>query len=124
MKIKISTEDKIFSWFIRKRDGRCIYPGCYKHVELNAKGFPVTLQASHYWSRRNEGTRFDPENVDTLCLSHHQMWGGDYRNEYTAFKKKQLGEKKYNDLRLRAHLYYKKDRKLALMFVKALWKSL
>lgn len=122
MNIKIRQEDKLFSQYIRTRDRKCV--NCKTWVVFNEEGNPLTHQCSHYWSRRNEGTRFDPLNCDTLCFSCHQKWGGDYRDEYTAFKKKQLGEKGYNDLRLRAHLYYKKDRKLALMYVKELLKTL
>lgn len=119
MKILIRREDTLFSKYIRTRDKwKCV--SCKKQYPENAQG----LHCSHYWSRRNEGTRFDPLNCDALCFFCHQKWGGDYRSEYTEFKKKQLGEKGYNDLRMRAHLYYKKDRKLALIYVKELLKSL
>lgn len=53
-------------------------------------------------------------------MACHMRWGGDYRDEYTEFKKKQLGEKGFKDLMVRAHTYAKKDRKLALMYVKSL----
>jgi hypothetical protein len=122
MKIKIYQEDSIFSQFIRLRDKKCVR--CGSHVELNEKGLPVTHQNSHYWSRGNWSTRFDPENCDTLCFACHRLWGGDYRRDYEAFKKKQLGEDGYKKLEIRAHQCAKKDKKLALIFVKALFKTL
>lgn len=120
MNIKIDRADIVFSHYIRLRDGRCV--GCGMAVEFNDKGLPVSLQNSHYWSRGNEGTRFDPLNCDTLCFACHKRWGGDYRNEYKAFKIKQLGQREYNALEVRAHTYCKKDRKLSLMYAKELLK--
>lgn len=85
---------------------------CNSPVQLNAEGLPISHQASHYFSRGREGTRFDPENVDTLCMGCHKLWGGDEREFYTAFKIKQLGAHKFKLLTLHAHTYQKKDRKL------------
>lgn len=96
---------------------------CRSPVSFNEKGEAVTHQNSHFWSRKNEATRFDPDNCDTLCANCHHLWGGDYREQYTEFKKKQLGEKKYKELMIRAHMYYKKDRITARMYVKDLIKK-
>lgn len=118
-KITIRREDTLFSRYIRTRDNwTCV--SCKTKYPENSQG----LQCSHYWSRKNEATRFDPENCDALCAYCHQKWGGDYRANYTAFKKRQLGEKQYKALMIRAHCYYKKDRKLALMYVKSLLKNI
>lgn len=70
-----------------------------------------------------ENTRFDPDNCDALCFRCHQFLGGDGREEYIAFKKKQLGEKGYKDLKIRAFTYRKKDDKLALLFINQLVKD-
>lgn len=113
--IKINREDSLFSNYIRERDGwKCV--SCKTQYHPPTKG----LHCSHYISRRNWGTRFDPDNCDALCYYCHMRWGGDYRANYTEFKKKQLGEKRYNQLILRANSYCKKDRKMALMYVKEL----
>lgn len=120
-KIKIWPEDTLFSRFIRKRDKECVK--CHSPVEFNAKGEPVSHQASHYWGRANWGTRFDPENVDTLCAGCHRVWGGDERRQYEAFKKKQLGERGYLILEIRKNAYARKDHKLALLYVQGLLRS-
>ena len=106
MRIKILPEDTICSKYIRKRDGRCVR--CGSKVEFNANGDPVSHQASHFWSRGNWATRFDPDNVDTLCFGCHQMWGGDYRRDYEAFKINQLGKKAFIKLEQKAHSYANK----------------
>lgn len=116
MNIKIYQEDKLMSQYVRKRDRECVR--CHSRVEFNGKGLPVSHQNSHYWSRGNWSTRFDPLNCDTLCFACHRLWGGDYRRDYESFKRKQLGEKAYRMLELRAHSCVKKDRKLAVLIVK------
>ena len=122
MNIKIDAADKIFSQFIRLRDRRCMR--CQSPVELNDKGLPVTHQASHFFGRRAESTRFDPDNVDTLCLGCHQIWGSDDRESYREFKIKQLGAQKFKQLILRNNLVVKKDRKLAYIYSKKLLDNL
>lgn len=118
MKIKISRTDKLFSQYIRQRDKwKCI--ACGRNFSDNHGG----LQCSHYWSRRHNSTRYDPENCDSLCFTCHQRWGGDYRDEYKAFKIKQLGEQGYKALEIRAHTYQKKDEKMAMIIIKMLLKE-
>jgi hypothetical protein len=110
MNIKILKEDKVFSQYIRSRDKRCVR--CGSIVRFNEKGLPITHECSHYWSRGNWNTRLDEENADTLCFACHRKWGGDYREEYTAFKKKQLGIKKFRDLELRKRIIGNKRKTL------------
>lgn len=121
--IKIDAADKTFSIYVRLRDKCCV--SCKRIGERDMDGRAIVgLQASHYWSRRHESTRFDPENVDALCIYCHQQWGGDYRDQYKAFKVKQLGKKGYDLLELRHNQYQKRDRKLALIVAKALLKEI
>lgn len=120
--IKIFPEDRLFSIYTRTRDKECVR--CHSRVAFNSEGRPISHQASHYWGRRNWGVRHDPENVDTLCSGCHQIWGGDDRRQYETFKRKQLGERDYNLLEMRKNQYVKKDRKLALIIVKELLKTL
>lgn len=118
--LKIDAADRVFSQYIRRRDKwTCVACG-RKHPEGAG-----TLGNSHYWSRRNESTRFEPDNCDALCnMPCHHRWGGDYRGEYKAFKLKQLGEKRYKTLELQHNTYQKKDRKLALLIARELLKSI
>lgn len=121
MKIKVDKADKVFSQYIRLRDGKCCRCGSW--VEKNDKGLPVSHQASHYFGRGREGTRFDPMNVDCLCWGCHQFWGSDNREDYRRFKIKQLGEKELKAMELRSNLYYKKDRNMEWLRAKILLKE-
>lgn len=123
-KVKIDAADKAFSLYIRSRDKKCVHPLC------NRTEF---LQCSHFWGRGKESTRFDPENCDTLCPAHHRDWENQKEikirdkvvmGEYALFKLEQLGQARYDALKLRAHTRVKKDRKLALIKANELLKSL
>jgi hypothetical protein len=120
-KIKISPADKVFSQFVRTRDKRCLR--CNSQVVFNAGGLPVTHQASHFYGRARKSTRFDPQNVDTLCYACHVFWGSTDRESYRQFKIRQLGLQGFDLLTLRANtidksidervitMYYKKELK-------------
>ncbi len=90
--IKRSKTDILFSQFIRERDNwQCV-------------------RNSHFWGRGWKSTRFDPENCDSLCkLPCHHKWGGEERDFYKAFKVKQLGQKAYDALEVRAKTPQKVD---------------
>lgn len=110
MRIKILKEDRTFSQCIRLRDKKCAR--CGSKVKFNKKGLPISHECSHFWSRGNWNTRFDEENADTLCFACHMMWGGDYREEYIAYKKKQLGPKKFRELAKRKEVIGNKRKTL------------
>ena len=113
MKIKLRKTDILFSKYIRKRDKftcqRCgtVYPD-------GGRG----LHCSHYWGRGRENTRFDPDNCVALCFGCHHIWGGDGREEYKEFMINRLGQKAYDLLDVRAHMYKKRDDKLDEIFIK------
>lgn len=126
-RIKIDKADQIFSKYIRLRDGRCVYCGSQNN-----------LTNSHYHSRRKESVRFDTENCDTLCLKchlileHEKGWTKGTHNGgkvelpklYTSFKLRQLGQKRYDALLLRANTFKKKDRKFSYLIAKKLYDDL
>lgn len=121
-KIKRDPADKLFSEYIRKRDGRCVRCGKTEN-----------LQCSHFWSRRMEGVRFDPINAEALCPGCHKRWEHQKEikihdelimGEYAQYKLEKLGQRGYDLLKLKAHKTYNKDRKLALITVKELMKTL
>jgi hypothetical protein len=120
--IKVDKADTLFSLYVRLRDKQC--KRCGRAGTPDKDGRPVIgLQCSHYWSRRSESTRYSPENCDALCAGCHFRWGGDYREEYKAFKQKQLGDKGYKMLEVLHNSYQKKDRKLAYLQAKTLLKE-
>ena len=112
MKVKIDKADAIFSQYIRLRDKKCQRCG---RLGEGKQGI-VGLQCSHYYGRSRESTRFDDSNADSLCFGCHQFWGSTDREAYREFKLKQLGEKLFNALRVRANTYQKKDRKMAYIY--------
>lgn len=120
--MKLDKADVVFSQYIRLRDKKCVR--CGSRVEFNDKGLPVSHQASHYFGRSKEGTRFDPQNVDTLCWGCHRIWGSDDKEAYRNFKIKQLGENGFKMLEVRAFTYCKKDRKMSYLIAKALWNTI
>lgn len=120
--MKIDAADTAFSHYIRLRDMCCLR--CGSQVRLNEKGLPITHHNSHFFGRGNESTRYDPDNCDTLCYGCHVKWEKEDHESYRDFKKKQLGEKRFNALVLRAHSYCKRDRKLALIKARELLKKL
>lgn len=121
--IKIDAADTQFSLAIRVRDKRCVC--CGRPGTPNADGLPVIgLQCSHYWGRRAEATRYEPDNCDALCAACHQKWGGDYRDQYKDFKTKQLGKNRYTSLEIQHNSYHRKDRGMSLIVAKAFLKSL
>lgn len=125
MPIQIRLSDKIFSQYVRLRDKRCVR--CLSAVELNDKGLPVSHQASHYFGRGRENTRIDPQNVDTLCMGCHRIWGSDDKEGYRQFKIRQLGQQGFDELQLRANQTKKKDeqmsRLVAKLFLKEVYKT-
>lgn len=121
MKIRIDKADQAFSQYVRLRDMEC--RRCHSPVRLNDKGLPVSHTMSHYFGRAKESVRFDPENGDTLCMPCHRIWASDDRETYREFKIKQLGQKGYDALCIRANNYAKKDRKMAYLVCKQLLKE-
>lgn len=126
-KVKRDLADKLFSDYIRKRDGSCVLCGSEKN-----------LTCSHYYGRRHESVGFDAENCDTFGIKCHMeyenekgytwgIWEGKrirLPKKYTQWKQNQLGEQAYNLLVIRAAKFKKKDRKMEVMRIKELLKTL
>ena len=105
MKIKLSPLDKLFSKYIRLRDGVCQRCGGAKN-----------LQCSHYHGRRKQSVRYDEENCCSLCMGCHMYFTANPL-EHTEFMIKRLGQEKFDMLTHRSRpqkidknalsLYYK-----------------
>jgi len=93
---QIKKLDKLFSEYIRKRDGKCLK--C---------GKKTNLQTAHIHSRRHFNTRWDETNAVTLCVRCHLFWAHKEPVEFTEWVKKLLGEKKYENLKIRARTIVK-----------------
>lgn len=116
-KITIRKTDRLFSLYIRKRDGRCVYA-------VKCSGHPrdiKELDCSHYHGRRKESVRFDPENCDAACkachLFVHTAEGQKWLDEW---KENKLGIQRFNLLNFRANMTRKRDDELDLFYIKSL----
>ncbi|HEB13413.1 MAG TPA: hypothetical protein ENI13_00350 [candidate division CPR3 bacterium] len=103
MGVRIDKYDNLFSKFIRTRD-KWTCRRCGKYLQPPTSG----LHNSHYVGRGSWNSRYDEENCDALCYGCHQVWGGDGRDDYKAFKIKQLGKKRFNALIRRSNEYVNK----------------
>ena len=111
-KIKIDKADKIFSLYIRTRDGwRC------KRCKTQYMPPTSALQCSHFQGRGKEATRFDEENADALCYGCHQYFTS-HPAEHYLWQVEQKGQDVVDALVLRSNQYQKKDRELVYIFWK------
>lgn len=86
-RIRIDPLDKLFSEFIRRRDGFC--QRCWGH-----RGWK-NLQCSHYIKRRFRATRWDEDNCCALCFGCHQYLE-ERPEEHKEFMIMRLGEQKFD----------------------------
>lgn len=97
-KTTIRPTDRKFSIWVRTRDGRCVFNvKCTSYVGV--KG----LHCCHFWSRRHESVRFDPENADAGCPACHDWIDSTAEGEkwHDTWKLNQLGQRAYDLLELR-----------------------
>ena len=114
MNIKIDKADAYFSLYIRElADWKC-----------EVCGNTESLQASHFFGRRAENTRFEPDNVICVCFFHHQRLGSEDREAYRDFMIKKLGEKRFKTLRMQYNTSKKRDRKLEAIKWKTVYYNL
>lgn len=130
LKAKRDRADTLFSLFIRARDGwKC--QRCGRQWKEGDGG----LTNSHFFGRTAESVRFDPENCDALCMFPcHDEWEHEkgvtkgkhgaaiieIPRAYRLWKIEQLGARRFAALEVRANMTTKKDRKMSLLYVKAL----
>jgi len=118
-KVRISTEDRLFSEFIRKRAIR-ISGGCQRC--LSQKTNYKQLQCSHLWGRRNKATRWDPDNCIGLCSGCHAYFTAN-PIEHQDWFRKHLGDERFEQLRLRAQGVKKVDIVVVRLYLNQLLKN-
>lgn len=84
--------DKLASQIVRNK-GKC-----------ERCGRDSNLGTAHIHPRTKFNVRWDLENLICFCWNCHLNWWHKYPDEAVEWSKAKLGEKKYNDLRIRAHL--------------------
>lgn len=85
--------DKLWSLFIRQRDGSCRRCG--------REPGEVTLQAAHVISRRYRAIRWDERNGLALCVGCHH-WGHKNPVEFDWWVQDVIGKDTYESLRAEA----------------------
>lgn len=116
--MQIDKADQLFSKWIRTRD-KWTCQRCKTKYQENSQG----LHCSHFYGRRNESTRFEPDNCIALCYGCHKYFDETNREAYREFKLNQLGQKRFDTLKVQVNTYKKKDRKLeAIIWKQALKK--
>lgn len=119
--MKLDPADQWFSKYIRLRDRKC--RRCHSPVEFNSKGDPISHQASHFQGRAKEATRYDPENVDTMCGGCHlYLTANPY--EHVQLQIALKGKTAVESIIVRSNGYKKKDRKFEAMIWKQAYKDL
>lgn len=127
-KTKLRPTDIKFSIFIRKRDKKCMLKvKCYGQTVYDEFGEPDirALECSHYKGRAREATRMDQENCDAFCKKCHHWVENTVEGKkyYDDWKKKQLGEERYNLLLLRSESRKDRDDKMDMIIIKELLKE-
>lgn len=106
--------DILWSEVIRLRDKyKCQHPGCSR----------AGVQAHHIFGRGYNNTRHDIQNGILLCKYHHKFWAHGKPEEFRDFITKRLGEKTYEELKIRAYSLAKPDYKMAIVVLEEIKKS-
>ena len=111
MKIRLDPLDRLFSRYIRLRDGG-ICQRCGKYV-----GLTQGLHCAHFHSRRHQNTRYDPDNAIALDFGCHQYLDS-HPIEKIEFFKARLGEQAFDLLRARANEVGRPDKKAIELWLK------
>lgn len=98
--------DRLFSLWVRSRDGKCVRCGSKKR-----------LQNSHFWSRRRYTTRYSAENCDTLCAGCHKYhWEGEKQGDYRDYLINRITAYEYDKLRKLAEEPVTNQQKYAIVY--------
>lgn len=102
MKIRANKIDRVFSRLIRVRDEFTCQKCGRQHAE-NSQG----LHASHFFSRRHQSTRHDPDNACAHCMACHQYLG-ENPIVFQSWIRTYLGDVRYSELCFRANQIVKR----------------
>jgi 5-methylcytosine-specific restriction endonuclease McrA len=101
MKITITALDRLFSQYIRQRDG-------FTCQRCGKSAKPRGLHAAHIFGRGKKSVRWNPDNCVTLCLPCHR-WVDSHQTEKEAWQRQRLGGSRWNDLQRMADTPGKPD---------------
>jgi hypothetical protein len=102
--MKRDSLDDLFSEYIRKRAMKRV-GGCERGAALGLKCGKkksyFELECSHIWGRGDKSVRYDPDNAFGLCPGCH-MYFTSHPIEHSEFVLQQLGQERFDLLRIRA----------------------
>jgi len=97
---------KLFSIFIRKRDGKgSEYPTC---VTCDNRRHWKNMDAGHFISSVHTSIKFDERNVHAQCRNCNGPLGGNLK-VYSEFMEKTYGKEVMAELRRKSHVIIKPD---------------
>ncbi len=109
MKNRRDKLDDIFSKLVRERANwtcEAQLPGCGGYHE---EGRRQSLHCSHFFSRRKQSTRFDPENAAAHCFSCHKKLE-ENPLDFAKWVEAHLGNAATENLRIRAATILKRTK--------------
>jgi 5-methylcytosine-specific restriction endonuclease McrA len=113
--MKLRLADTVFSKWIKKRD-KYTCQRCGAVHQEKSQG----LHCAHFIGRRNEATRFDPENADALDYGCHSYFHQN-PDKHKEWKQKQLGDERFLILTtIRKRTIVKKDDKAVVAHYRGL----
>ena len=90
MKVKRTKHDDIFSKVIRERDE-------YTCQRCKRTADTTKIECSHFFSRRHQATRYDPDNACAHCFTCHQYLG-ENPILFQSWIRSYLGDVRYSEL--------------------------
>ena len=117
--VKLRTTDRLWTQYMRtKQDYTCQFCG---------RPYPVdncrNLGVMHFHGRGHENVRFDEENTLCGCSIPCHRYLDTHKTEFQEFMRKRLGQKAYDLLELRSHIYKKRDDRADAIIIKHLLKE-
>jgi 5-methylcytosine-specific restriction endonuclease McrA len=112
--IKTRKADQVFSKWIKQRDNYT----CQRCKKANQD--PRGLHCAHFITRRNESTRFDPDNACALDYGCHSFFH-QHPDEHRKFMEERLGPALFLELTtIRKRTIVKKDDKAVVAHYRGL----
>jgi len=93
MKVKTNPLDKVFSLYIRTRDGWTCRR-CKKPHKNNSQG----LHCAHIFSRGKHNTRWNPQNAVSLCYGDHSYLDRNPEEKYKWYVE-EFGQEAFDTLK-------------------------
>jgi len=117
--IKLRKTDRLWTQYKRIKEKYMCQKCRRQYVPDNC----ANLHVAHFHGRGHENVRFDEENTLCLCGIPCHRYFDTHKTEFKAFMRERLGDKAYDLLDLRAHIYKKRDDKADLIILKQLLKQ-